>query len=179
MRRSSVGAATVARSTPRAVLLAAPASFVLLCAIVLAGCGGSGGSSSTASPATESASSASPSGTANAAVCKEAKNLQSSLTALKNVNVRAEGTNGVERKLNAVRSDLKGLRSAASSAWRPQLDALSAALGGLSTAIKQVGGSGGKATSSPAVEGITTAAMNVASAAESLKTTIAGTCPGQ
>jgi hypothetical protein len=177
VRRSLVGAATAAAGTPRTVAQAASACLILLCVIVLAGCGGSGGSSSTASPATESASSASPSGTANAAVCREAKKLESSLTALKNVNVRAEGTNGVERRLNAVRSDLKGLRSAASSAWRPQLDALSAALGGLSTAIKQVGG--GTATSSPAVDAITTAAMNVASAAESLKTTIAGTCPGQ
>ncbi|MFD2080871.1 hypothetical protein [Actinopolymorpha cephalotaxi] len=175
MRRSSTRAAVA--GPRRAARLAAPAGLILLCAIVLAGCGGSGGSSSTASPATESASSASPSGTANAAVCREAKQLQSSLTALKNVDVRAEGTNGVERKLNAVRSDLKGLRSAASAAWRPQLDALSAALGGLSTAIKQVGK--GNATSSPAVDGITTAAMSVATAAESLKTTIAGTCPGQ
>ncbi|MET9021494.1 hypothetical protein ABZV93_16040 [Actinopolymorpha sp. NPDC004070] len=177
MRRSSVATVTAPAGMPRAVVLGALACLGLLCAVVLAGCGGSGGSSSTASPATESASS--PSGTANAAVCKEAKKLQSSLTALKNVDVRAEGTNGVERKLNAVRSDLKRLRSAASSAWRPQLDALSAALGSLGTAIKQVGGGGGKATSSPAVDAITTAAMKVASTAESLKTTIAGTCPGK
>ncbi|GAA2757930.1 hypothetical protein [Actinopolymorpha rutila] len=177
MRRSSVRPATVAAGPPRAAMLTALACLSVLCAIVLAGCSGSSGSSSTASPTAEAASSKSPSGTANAAVCAQAKKLQSSLAALKNVNVRAEGTNGVERRLNAVRADLKGLRSAASAAWRPQLDALSAALGGLATAIKQVGG--GKSTSSPAVDAITTAAMNVASAAESLRTTISASCPGQ
>lgn len=161
-------------SVPRIRLV--PLAAALLCALVAAGCAGPSGSTPSASPNPTGTAPSASGETASAAVCAQARKLQGSLGALRDIDLRTTDVSGVEDAVARVRTDLDGLESAASAGWRPQIKALSTALSALGTAIRNLGAS---ATSSPSVDGITTAAMSVATSAEALRSKIAASCPGQ
>jgi len=65
--------------------------------------------------------------------------LESSVDALLNLDVIAEGTNGVETAVDAVEEDVNGLRDSATDAASEDVDALSDALSDLGDALGTAG----------------------------------------
>jgi hypothetical protein len=144
--------------------------------VVCASCGDDDDASSTAAvttvgestsvvPATTAESPAvsvsSPgSSTASGDMCADRDALSSSIAALKDVDVAAEGTNGVTAAVDAVKEDLAALRGSLSAELQPQGQAVQDALDDLETAVANLD-SGGAAA-------VVTAATNLATAAGTL-----------
>jgi hypothetical protein len=113
-------------------------SIALVCTVVLA-CGNDTSSSPQATMT------ASPDGTStaqNAELCAQRDALESSLQELRNVDVVASGTSGIEQALTKVRSNLQALRETARGEYRDQTQALDDALQELDAAVKNVNSGG-------------------------------------
>jgi hypothetical protein len=117
------------------------------------------GDSTNAAPAATSASSSPTPGssTASGDACADRDALASSVAALKDVDLRAEGTNGVTAAIDAVKNDLATLRGSLSAQLQPQAQAVQDAVDELETAVSNLG-SGGAAAAATAVSSLATAA---------------------
>jgi hypothetical protein len=115
----------------------------------------------TAATATAASTAASTSTGGSAApsddVCADREALRSSVAALNDVNLRAEGTNGVTAAINAVKDDLAALRTSAGDKLRLQVQAVQDAIDQLETAVGNLG-SGGGAEAATAVSNLVSAA---------------------
>jgi hypothetical protein len=150
---------------------------VLACLAVaafVASCGDDDDSSS-ATAATSPASGGTGAGTAAGSVapggdvCADRAALSDSIAALRNVDLRAEGTNGLTAAISAVKDDLTALRASAGDELQPQVQAVQTALDEVQTAVGNIA-SGGVA---PAV----TAVTNLGSASATLLDQLqAGAC---
>jgi hypothetical protein len=113
----------------------------------------------TTAPVAESSatgSSTAPSGD----VCADREALRSSVDALKNLDVVAEGTNGVTAAVSAVKDDLAALRSSAGPELQPQVQAVQDAVDKLQTAVANLD-SGGAAAAVTAAAGVATSARTL------------------
>ena len=72
--------------------------------------------------------------------CEAGASLESSVNALLNLDVIAEGTNGVESAVNSVEDDVNELRDTATDAAADEVTTLDDALGGLGSALSAAGG---------------------------------------
>lgn len=175
----TVRAASDRTRSPRASLSRTgliPLAAALLCALVAAGCAGPSDSTPSASPNPTGAAPTPTPKPASAALCAQARKLQGSLGALGKIDIRETGVDGVQDKVERVRTDLDGLESAASAGWKQEINALSTALSGLGTAVEELGESE-TSSPSPSMDGIAPAAVRVATSAEALRSTIAASCP--
>ena len=148
----------------------------VLCATIgalVASCGGDAGSSSTAvttadasttslAAATTAASavSSTASGSTVAAsgdVCADRDALRTSVDSLQDVDVAAEGTNGLEEALGDVKDDLTALSASAGAELQPQVQAVQDAVDQVETAAANLD-SGGAAQAVTAVSGLVSAA---------------------
>jgi hypothetical protein len=113
----------------------------------------------TTEPAAESSaagSSTAPSGD----VCADRDALRTSVDALTDLDVVAEGTNGVTAAVSAVKDDLAALRSSAGADLQPQVQAVQDAVDELETAVADLD-SGGAAAAVTAVAGVATSARTL------------------
>ena len=74
--------------------------------------------------------------------CADAEDLRSSVQGLRDVDVSAEGTNGLEDAVSAVQSDLTALGESASAELQPEVDAVRGSLQELETAVTNFGSEG-------------------------------------
>ena len=112
---------------------------------------------STASTAdsTASGSSAAPSGD----VCADRDALRSSVAALTDVDLVAEGTNGVKTAISAVKDDLTALKASAGSELRPEVQAVQDGIDQLETAV-DAGSAAQAATALTSVAGAATTLLD-------------------
>lgn len=96
----------------------------------------------------------------------------SSITALADLDLIAEGTNGLESAIEAVRSDVNTLVDTATDAAADESDALEQAIGELESAIEGLAGS----ITADNVSSLVTAIQNVGSAAQAVYGTLSD-CP--
>jgi hypothetical protein len=89
--------------------------------------------------------------------CADSEALSSSVAALKDVDVSAEGTNGVTAAVDAVKNDLATLRGSLGAELQPQAQAVQDAVDELETAVTNLG-SGGAAAAVTAVSNLATTA---------------------
>ena len=131
----------------------------------LAGCG------STASSGTGTAS-ASASASDKAAVCASAGKLKDDVVALKDVNIRANGTSAVSAQLTKIQQQLDVVKSDAQGQFAPQITGLQNAVSTLSSSLSAATGNlnGGTLTTLAAAVGA------VVTAGNSLVSAISGTC---
>ena len=157
--------------------------------VLAASCGDSDDSSSTATttaPATTAApaTTGAPASTAAAGTTSESSNaasgdvcadrdaLRTSMEALQDVDLVAEGTSGVTAAVSAIQDDLAALRDSAGAELQPDVQAVQDALDQLQTAVADLG-SGGAAAAA------VTALSNVATSARTLLDSLdAGVCGG-
>ena len=90
-------------------------------------------------------------------VCADREALRTSVDALTNVDVVAEGTNGVTAAVSDVKDDLAALRSSAGAELEPQVQAVQDASTKLETAVAEID-SGGAAAAVTAVPSLTDSA---------------------
>ena len=111
------------RSARRRRARTAASSAVLLAATTLlaVSCGDDDGDSNTAS------------------VCESRDELRTSVTALGDVDILSDGTNGLEAAADDVRSALDGLGQSAEDEFGDEVDAVQAALGDLGDALRSFG----------------------------------------
>lgn len=124
------------------------------------------------SSTTTNGASATASGSAQPAVCKTANDLKASLQDLKNVNVKENGTSAVSAQLTKIRQELQTLKTDAHGQYATQLDALSAAVSGLSASLSAAGSH----LNSTTVTALASSIASVVSAGTSLVTTASNTC---
>ena len=93
-------------------------------------------------------------------VCADREALRSSVADLTDVDLVAEGTNGVEPAVEAVKEDLAALRSSAESELEPEVQAVEDAVDELETAVADLG-SGGAAEAATAVSDLAEAASTL------------------
>ena len=121
------------------------------------------GSVTTAASATTTASSAATTaaGTsvapANEELCADREALRTSVDGLKDIDLVAEGTNGVKSAVTAVKDDLAALRASAGDELKPQVDAVQSDLDDVEAAIEQLG-SGGAAAAVSVVSSLVSSA---------------------
>ena len=116
-------------------------------------------STETTAPAPESSAAASsnaPSGD----VCADREALSTSIDALTNLDVVAEGTNGVTAAVSDVNDDLAALRSSAGSELQADVQAVQDAVDEVETAVATLD-SGGAAAAVTAVAGLATSARTL------------------
>jgi hypothetical protein len=122
------------------------------------------GEATTAAPTTTSVpttvSSTPGSGTASGDSCAEAAALRESVDALKDVDVRAEGSNGVTAAVDAVKQDLEAVRGSVSTELQPEVEAVQGALDEVEAAAADLG-SGGAVSTVTAVSNLVTAARTL------------------
>ena len=93
------------------------AAACVVAAAILAGCGSSDSSSG------------------KPAVCSSVSDLKTSVTDLKNVNIRTNGISAVGDQLSKIEQQLKTVKADAAGQYSSQTDALSKALTGLSSSV--------------------------------------------
>ena len=108
---------------------------------------------------------------ANEELCADREALRTSVDALKDIDLVAEGTNGVKSAVTAVKDDLAALRASAGDELKPQVDAVQGDIDDVEAAIEQLG-SGGAAAAVSAVSSL------VGSAGTLLDELQAGACGG-
>ncbi len=104
--------------------------------------------------------------------CQAGSSLEESVTALADVDLLAEGTDGLESALDAVDDDLNTLGDTASDAAADEVDALEQSVDDLQSAISDLGGE----ISSENVSSLTTAVQSVGTAAQGVYGTLSD-CP--
>jgi hypothetical protein len=100
-------------------------------------------------------------------VCADIDMLKASVTDVKNVDVVASGTNGLQDAVNTVKDNVETLRADSASALRPAVDQLESSLTALRTSIENVV-SGGTAVVKTAVQDAQQSARDVQDQAQSL-----------
>jgi capsule polysaccharide export protein KpsE/RkpR len=145
----------------------------VVAAAFLAGCSSastSAGSSPAASSAPASSAAASASASDKAAVCASVSKLKDDVVALKDVNIRANGTSAVSAQLTKIQQQLDVVKSDARGQFSPQVTNLSNAvstLGSSLTAARENLNSGTLATLAASVGAVVTAGNSLVSAASS------------
>ena len=104
--------------------------------------------------------------------CQAGASLEESVTALTDVDLLAEGTDGLESALDAVGDDLNTLSDTASDAAAEEVDALEQSVDDLEGAISDLGGD----ISSENVSSLTTVVQSVGTAAQGVYATLSD-CP--
>ena len=123
------------------------------------------------SPAASSSTPAASAGSGD--MCADREALSSSVAAIGDVDLVAEGTNGVTAAVDAVKDDLAALRGSVSAELRPQVQAVQDALDELETAAADLG-SGGAAATATAVSNLATVAGTLL---DSLQAGVCGEAP--
>ena len=100
--------------------------------------------------------------------CAAGESLETSLDELADLDLVAEGTDGVTAAVDEVQSDLDDLRDSASDAAADEVGALEQAVDGLNDAISTLGGD----LTSDNATAVSTAIENVAAAAQSVLDTL-------
>jgi len=137
---------------------------VLSAAAFLAGC-----SSSTT---TYNGVSSSMSAASKSAVCKSVDDLKASITALKDVNITANGTSAVSDQFTKIKQDFATLNADAQGQYTPQVNALSSALDKLSASLDAAKASPNAGT----LAALASAAGAVVTAGTNLVTAVSYTC---
>ena len=101
--------------------------------VLLTACSDDGDSSSSAT--SEAVTTTEATTTTVADTCADAEALQSSVAELQDVDVVAEGTNGLTTSLDQVKSDLEALGTSASEELQPDIEALQTGIDSLESAI--------------------------------------------
>lgn len=107
------------------------------------------------------------------AYCNAGESLQSSVEALLDLDVIAEGTNGVETAVDNVKSDFDEFKGAAENVTEDEAQALEGAIGDLESAFDSISDDGLSADNASAVIDAVTA---MAAPAEAVFTTLTETC---
>ncbi len=97
--------------------------------------------------------------------CADREALRSSVTALTDVDVVAEGTNGLTAAVDAVKSDLDKVRESAGSAVRPQVQAVQDAIAATEAGLDNLG-DGGAAEVATALSALSTATTTLLTSLE-------------
>jgi len=152
------------------------ASAVVMSSLLLvAGCSsgyGSGGGS--ASPATPASSSAMPPATASAAVCHDVDALRTSLGELKNLTFGPNALSKLKTDLTGVKQNLSALHATAGTAWRTQINALTAALSKLG---KTLGSLNSQPSATDAAKAVSADLAAVTTAGSNLLRVASTRCP--
>jgi hypothetical protein len=122
--------------------------------VMVAGCSDDDESSSATSPAASEAD-----------VCDARDALQRSLEALKDVDVRAEGTGGVEAAINGVKDDLEALVDSVGEELKPEVESVQDAVDELEAAVTNLD-SGGAAKVLDAVSSLASSASTLVASLE-------------
>ena len=143
----------------------------VVAAAFLAGCG-SAATSGTGTASASASSSASASASNKAAVCASAGKLKDDVVALKDVNIRAEGTSAVSAQLTKIQQQFDVVRSDAHGQFAPQITGLQDAVSRLSSSLSAATGNlnGSTLTTLAAAVGA------VVTAGNSLVSAVSGTC---
>ncbi len=104
--------------------------------------------------------------------CEAGEQLESSVTALANLDLIAEGTNGLEAAVGEVEDDINTLRETASEAAADDVETLGQSFSGLESAIAGLSGE----ISQENVTALTTAVQDVGTAAQGVYATLTD-CP--
>ena len=97
--------------------------------------------------------------------CADREALRSSVAALVDVDVVAEGTNGLTAAVDAVKSDLESVRASAGSAVGPQVQAVQDAIAAIEAGIGNLG-EGGAVEVTAALSALSTATTTLLSSLE-------------
>ena len=129
--------------------------------LLLASCSDDSESSSetTAAPTTTEATT-----TTVATTCADSEALQSSVAALEDVDVVAEGTDGLTAAVDQVKTDLEALGASASEELQPDVEALLTGIESLETAIDGFDTDG----AAPVVAAVTTVAESATALVDAL-----------
>jgi hypothetical protein len=149
------------------------AACVAIGVVVYTSCGDDDESSSTAAVATDGESTSAEPTTGSVApevssstpapssgsgdMCADREALRSSVGALEEVDLVAEGTNGVTAAVDAVKDDLAALRGSVGADLQPQVQAVQDSVDALETAAADLG-EGGAPAAAAAVTSLSTAA---------------------
>jgi hypothetical protein len=130
----------------------------------------------TAASATTTASSTATTTGSSAAppsdeLCADREALRTSVDKLKDIDLAAEGIDGVKSAVTGVKDDLEALRASAGDELKPQVDAVQGDIDDLEAAIEQLG-SGGAAAAVSAVSSLVSSAGTLLDELES------GACGG-
>jgi capsule polysaccharide export protein KpsE/RkpR len=147
----------------------------VVAAAFLAGCSSaatSGTGTASATGGSSASASASASASDKAAVCASAGKLKDDVVALKDVNIRANGTSAVSAQLTKIQQQLDVVRSDAQGQFAPQITGLQDAVSRLSSSLSAAKGNlnGGTLTTLAAAVG------TVVTAGNSLVSAVSGTC---
>ena len=131
--------------------------------ILLASCSDDEGDSSS-SATTEAATTTEATTTTVATTCADPEALQSSFAALEDVDVVAEGTDGLTAAVDQVKTDLEALGASASEELQPDVEALQTGIESLETAIDGFDTDG----AAPVVAAVTTVAESATALVDAL-----------
>lgn len=137
--------------------------------VLLAGCGSAATNGGTTGGSTGTAT---PTATATAAVCASVAKLKDDVVALKDVNIRQNGTSAVSAQLTKIQQQLDVVRSDASGQFTPQINDLSNALTGLRSSLTAATNNLNTST----IGALASAASKVVSTGNSLVTAVSHTC---
>jgi chromosome segregation ATPase len=110
--------------------------------------------------------------TAQDRYCEAGESLQTSITALTELNLIAEGTNALKAALADIEDDLDDLKDAANEAAEVEVDALEDAVDDFEDALSSLGDE----ITTDNVSGVATAVRDVSTAAQAVYLTLAD-CP--
>jgi hypothetical protein len=113
-----------------------------------------------------------PTNASTSAVCKSAADLKASITGLKDINIRANGTSAISSQVTKIKQDLGTLKTDAHGEFSPQVDALSNALNKLTSSLDAAKASLNAGT----LSALASAAGSVVTAGTSLVTAVTNTC---
>jgi hypothetical protein len=163
MRRSSRSTSVVGRSIVACVAFCAMATS---CgddddssATTLAG-GAAAADTTEAATTAETATVASTAGAASGDACADREQLRSSVTALSEVQVVADGTDELRAAVDAVESDLEQVRASAGSTVEPQVQAIRDAIAATEAGLANLG-EGGAAEVATALTALSTATTDL------------------
>ena len=144
-----------------------------LSAGLLAGCSSSSStvtsSSNTSTPKSSMPASA---GTSTSALCKSAADLKASITGLKDINIRANGTSAVSAQFTKIQQDFNTLKADAHGQFAAPVNALSSALSKLGSSLDAAKASLNAGT----LSALASAAGTVGTAGTNLVTAVSHTC---
>jgi len=107
-----------------------------LSAGLLAGCSSSTSTiTSSSNTSTPKSAMSTPTNASTSAVCKSAADLKASITGLKDINIRANGTSAISSQVTKIKQDLGTLKTDAHGEFSTQVDALSSALSKLTSSL--------------------------------------------
>jgi uncharacterized phage infection (PIP) family protein YhgE len=113
-----------------------------------------------------------PTNASTSAVCKSAADLKASITGLKDINIRANGTSAISSQVTKIKQDLGTLKTDAHGEFSTQVDALSSALSKLTSSLDAAKASLNAGT----LSALASAAGSAVTAGTSLVTAVQNTC---